>query len=569
MDSFRDLVLCVEADIRVACGWARETRGNIWSDLPMQSTLSRSSSPPSPLLPFASLVVMSADHRAVSPSGSGPVASGSRSGYTPSLKPGEELLPPSEQEKLLKRRARDYHRYWRIKEQKQAATQIAEDELGDEMDAVLEMSEALGASASASAPAPATVPADQSPDSSDSEDEDAKLHCLCQTIYDGERFMICCDRCDGWYHPECLKMKAADAKLVDMFICPRCEKTTPDRTTWKTACLRPSCVEPANPPLSRYCSDRCGILVAAGRLAKTKYASGKASAEGIEKLFVRQVKAARKREGMVVWTSSNNTSEATSGDAQTAFQQLCWNDADADSTSSRLTTESSREDEILHHFRRDLEALRGRKSKHSAALDLVMARHKLLQLAEDRLVALPPVAVDAAESASAPKKSKSKGAATKAESEQTRTQPRCGYDERLSWNDERFTEWMAGEDAVKILNEETPLDGKLQHDDGNDAMDVDADSAETSSPQPSICGTAKRKCKRHSDWSTTRGMDFEVERDAQTASLSRISEQETNLQTQIAELEATLLAKRTAQDARLALELAQGAAARRRGGAGG
>lgn len=513
---------------------------------------------------------MSEDDHSESPTSTGPIASGSnfRKGYTPTLKPGEQLLPPSEQEKLLKRRARDHDRYWRAKEQKEAAAHRASPNNDMDIDMITHDDQ------TAAQDIPEAGDANDYSSSAESEDEDEKLHCICQTRYEGERIMICCDRCDGWYHPECLKMKETQVKLVDMFICPKCAKTTSDRTTFKVACIRNACSEPANPPLSRYCSERCGVLVALSKIAKTKYGNAKTGAD-IDKLMSRQVKAAHKREGMVVWQEP--AALASPGENHIAdiwFQRLSWGDTGTDRAQSpsdstedtTLTATSTREEEDLYHLKRDLAALLHRKSKHSAALDLVMARHKLLQLAEDRLVSLPSVTV-VVEETSAAKRGKSKGAAKS--QDQLKTQPRCGYDERLSWDDEAFTEWMISQHGAKILTEEITLDGRI--DDENSSQDADNTTDGTDDDNslagPTICGLAKRKCKRHSDWSTTRGLDFEAEKEVQTASLSRCSEQESHLREQISEIEATLRARRTAEDARLAMGLAQGAAARRRGGA--
>jgi hypothetical protein len=34
--------------------------------------------------------------------------------------------------------------------------------------------------------------------------------------------MIACDRCENWFHPDCLKFTGS-IDLVDQFICPTCE----------------------------------------------------------------------------------------------------------------------------------------------------------------------------------------------------------------------------------------------------------------------------------------------------------------------------------------------------------
>ncbi|KAF9499712.1 hypothetical protein BDN71DRAFT_1350382, partial [Pleurotus eryngii] len=52
--------------------------------------------------------------------------------------------------------------------------------------------------------------------------DDDKLYCVCKTKYDEDRVMIACDRCDEWYHTQCVSMTDLEVDLVDQFICPLC-----------------------------------------------------------------------------------------------------------------------------------------------------------------------------------------------------------------------------------------------------------------------------------------------------------------------------------------------------------
>ena len=104
-------------------------------------------------------------------------------------------------------------------------------------------------------------------------------------------------------------------------------------------------------------------------------------------------------------------------------------------------------------------------------------------------------------------KSKTKGKKSD-ESSAIKTQPRCGFDERLAWDDESFVEWMNSDTGSKILREELDLDGRLVTED---------DEEDTSATGPAICGTSKRKCKRHLDWNVVRSADFDVEKEAQVS----------------------------------------------------
>ncbi|VUZ52375.1 unnamed protein product [Hymenolepis diminuta] len=62
-----------------------------------------------------------------------------------------------------------------------------------------------------------------------------EVYCLCRTPYDPARVYIACDRCDEWYHPECVKMKPEDAaNLEGSYICPVCSTTKTSSSSKKS-----------------------------------------------------------------------------------------------------------------------------------------------------------------------------------------------------------------------------------------------------------------------------------------------------------------------------------------------
>ena len=79
-----------------------------------------------------------------------------------------------------------------------------------------------------------------------------KLWCLCRQP-EGGRFMICCDRCNEWYHGDCVGITPSVGRQMETdaeeFICPTCSSPTAR-----------SCVVTANDPCSNasfYPSDPC------------------------------------------------------------------------------------------------------------------------------------------------------------------------------------------------------------------------------------------------------------------------------------------------------------------------
>ncbi|KAJ7631044.1 hypothetical protein FB45DRAFT_917282 [Roridomyces roridus] len=118
--------------------------------------------------------------------------------------------------------------------------------------------------------------------------EDDKLYCVCKTKYDEDRFMIACDKCDEWYHTQCVEMPDLVVDLVDQFFCPLCIEKNPNlslKTTYKPRCRYgldhpepdspTACHKPAQGAFSKYCSPECGMNNIKKRIDKYTKNGGK------------------------------------------------------------------------------------------------------------------------------------------------------------------------------------------------------------------------------------------------------------------------------------------------------
>ncbi|KAK4466708.1 Set1 complex component spp1 [Cladorrhinum samala] len=96
------------------------------------------------------------------------------------------------------------------------------------------------------------------PGGGNSSESDSGPYCLCRGP-DNHRFMIACDRCEDWFHGECIGMdKWTGENLVQKYICPNCSDGDRYVTRYKKMCSLPGCNRAARvdaPKPSIFCSD--------------------------------------------------------------------------------------------------------------------------------------------------------------------------------------------------------------------------------------------------------------------------------------------------------------------------
>lgn len=96
---------------------------------------------------------------------------------------------------------------------------------------------------------------DDAPGSGDESDNGP--YCLCRGP-DDHRWMICCEKCEDWFHGECIDLsKDIGENLIEKFICPKC--TNGSLTSlYKKTCGLGACRKPARITLgegSMFCSN--------------------------------------------------------------------------------------------------------------------------------------------------------------------------------------------------------------------------------------------------------------------------------------------------------------------------
>lgn len=303
-------------------------------------------------------------------------------------------------------------------------------------------------------------------------------------------------------------------------------------TTWKSRCARPTCRKPVA-PLSKYCSDYCGIEVAATRLDLC----------GLDaEYFWPRVVGARRREAQVFDMK------------QTAVVPL-QTDPDAEVNSSLMDDEASRRQEeeetrALKRLEEKIGQLVTRRESLDGKLFLVEARSQYLKIAIKRWEALcqatadtvaaereeaereeaerakeegeeeeeeeaeqdgeeeepeTPAAIKARERAKNKNKNKNKAkrrgtrrVANVGTGPTNIPEAQCGLDVRLVFDSAQWEEWVKSEEGREVL-------GKVEVE-GGEGVRMDEEDMER------VCLMPRKQCDRHTGWQKVREADFDTEK---------------------------------------------------------
>lgn len=79
------------------------------------------------------------------------------------------------------------------------------------------------------------------------------LYCICGQVEE-KKWMIACDKCDRWYHGECVGLHEEEGELAVKYYCADCQKAFGLCPSWKPKCALRSCFKPADiDKSSKYC----------------------------------------------------------------------------------------------------------------------------------------------------------------------------------------------------------------------------------------------------------------------------------------------------------------------------
>ncbi|TFK89792.1 hypothetical protein K466DRAFT_574632 [Polyporus arcularius HHB13444] len=335
-------------------------------------------------------------------------------------------------------------------------------------------------------PPPAPQPEEE--EASEEEVVDDKLYCICKTSYDEDKVMIACDRCDEWYHTQCLNIDDLEVDLIDQFVCPPCVMANPNlslKTTYKARCMAglkhprssssDACHKPARGAFSKFCSDECGIAYMQRRIEGWG---------GSQAVLWASVKDTKQREGVVVKVQVLGSPDGASQDEKRPGATLGHLIQEAHEVQQPTKTQRDRK---IARLQAQLDKLAPKREEVKKDLEVIVWRQKLLHLASARADSL---------------------------------KNECGWDQRLCMDDEDYADY-----GRAILD--SYQEGHAQPN-GVDAMHVDG----TLEAGEWWC-RGVRKCPRHAGWQKLRTSEFEFDRKAKEDAISALTAKEREIRGQL------------------------------------
>ncbi|KAK4057737.1 COMPASS (complex proteins associated with Set1p) component [Microbotryomycetes sp. JL221] len=367
-------------------------------------------------------------------------------------------------------------------------------------------------------------------DTVDGEEQDDRLWCICQSLYDPNRAMICCDKCDSWFHLNCMNITEDRVELVDQFVCPNCEQTIPERTTWKARCCRPTCTKPVA-LMSKYCSDFCGVEVAAARLelcgvepeffwhaveGARRFVSRHKTSKGLSEADLDQSQSPEEHRSSEQMQLFQLQAQQQPGQPLPLPQQHWVARFDDPAWDQNTINQQQAVDEReLARLRETVILYELHERELQDHLELAVARHDLFKWCVRQWELL------CTKSAADKRKKMEDGEdkpkrARKDAGPTTAATAICGFDSNVVLDDDQLRQWLANDEGRVILENARRLASVAPESSEEAAMfqinEVDMDEgADRDAKFDSVCFRPKKQCDRHTQWQKLRDNDCELE----------------------------------------------------------
>ncbi|KAI8991481.1 hypothetical protein BDF20DRAFT_909256 [Mycotypha africana] len=320
------------------------------------------------------------------------------------------------------------------------------------------------------------------------------LYCICKRPYDAPRFMIACDKCNEWFHGECIEIDEKQSEFIDLYYCDNCSKLTGKKTSWKPKCANPACSKPARigtnqGHLSKYCTDNCGMQVARARI---------------------ELAEIKKRNALGASTNGAGVNITTTTVAQSP--SAATNTSITTTTATESIPHSNSEEQQIYN------PLSRLKLSSFADLD---DRARLMRVKDEKAHAKYVVRL-------VEKKSKFLNLVLQYHRQHFKEKGVCGFDSRLSWPDSTWEKIhdIAVEDGGDQGEDEEVLGSNSSNSNGefrfrHYIFKDDQGNPVYTNKAYHICQQTK-KCNKHADWQKVKLSELEQERSEQFVILTML-----------------------------------------------
>lgn len=299
-------------------------------------------------------------------------------------------------------------------------------------------------------------------------------------------------------------------------------------TVAKARCARKECGEAAL-KLSKYCSDRCGILVAASKLEQEKLLPTQDSNSTSLNLLWDAVSSVKKLETVIrsveddlAENAGGSTNNLLELDETTTNIQNGGHPTGTPNTFS-LQARANEEQQRLAKLQTNLADYVTRRQALEDSLALANARLTYFNYAKGRWkLSWIDKALQKPSTTNKKAKSSKSGGGTAGgveDGDKIAVPPDapCGFDVRLVWDDKDWQEWLESDGGRKIMDVAEEFSNAGPNADPAQYIRLDQGEVtgtgadEDNDEEGLVCTLSKKKCDRHAAWQKLRQADFDGE----------------------------------------------------------
>lgn len=317
-------------------------------------------------------------------------------------------------------------------------------------------------------------------------EDDIEAYCICRRGDNGE-WMIGCDCCDDWFHGSCVNLTEKGSSILIKYVCPRCTEAGRAVSIFKRKCRLPGCNLPVeydevkeewaeSTSKSKYCSPEHGVEFFKRLVEKVP------SQQVLDPNVItapQLVTLMNQCKTFKTFHELGTAFPATKDLPSEADIEKNFSEADLEVVTQLQNRISALEEKISYSGYRIQFAQQCKERAKLISEELTQEEEELINGGEG---------LDQAKAESAETKS-TKASVSKSKKKKKQQKAKkdiCGYNSKLTLEDEEWKQFITSEEGQKALNQEDVLLKQQQ----NGARQN----------REHTCLIDKRKCARHNGW---------------------------------------------------------------------